>query len=45
MIEHDGDVMTRVVPDAKAKTLIPLVTENVEKGHGYGGIRNIGTIA
>lgn len=32
MIERDGDVMVKVVPNAKTKTLIPLITENVEKG-------------
>lgn len=32
MIERDGDVMTKVVPNVKTKTLIPLITDNVEKG-------------
>lgn len=32
MLEKDGDVMTKVVPNVKAKTLKPLIHENVEKG-------------
>ena len=32
MVERGGDVMAQVVPDAKIKTLLPLVTDNVAKG-------------
>ncbi len=32
MIERGGDIMTHVVPDAKTKTLIPLIKENVAEG-------------
>jgi len=32
MLEKDGDVMTKVVPNVKAKTLKPIIKENVKKG-------------
>jgi len=32
MVERGGDVMTRVVPNAQRKTLIPHIVANVEKG-------------
>ena len=32
MLERDGDVMTKVVPDVRKKTLQPIIKENVEKG-------------
>lgn len=32
MLEKAGDVMTRIVPDVKRKTLHPHIEENVEKG-------------
>jgi transposase len=32
MLEKDGDVMTKVVPNVKSKTLNPIIHENVEKG-------------
>lgn len=32
MLERDGSVMTKVVPDAKTETLEPHITMNVEKG-------------
>ena len=32
MVERGGDLMTKVVPNAKSKTLIPLIEKNVEKG-------------
>ena len=32
MLERDGDVMAKVVPDVKMRTLHPIVTENVEPG-------------
>lgn len=32
MLEKDGDIVTKVVPNVKAKTLKPLIHENVEKG-------------
>lgn len=31
MLQRDGDVMTHVVPDAKTKSLRPLILEHVEK--------------
>ena len=31
MMERDGDVMTKVVPDSKTRTLRPHILENVEK--------------
>lgn len=32
MMEKDGDVMTKVVPNVKRKTLHPIIEANVEKG-------------
>ena len=32
MLQKDGDVMTRVVPDVKRKTLQPIIEANIEKG-------------
>lgn len=32
MVQRDGDVMTKVVPDVKSKTLLPIVENNVEQG-------------
>jgi len=32
MVERDGDIMTKVIPDTKGKTILPLVCANVEKG-------------
>ena len=32
MVERDGDIMTHVIPNVKTKTLMPLITENVEQG-------------
>lgn len=32
MLQRDGDVMTKVVPDVKRKTLQPIIKENVEQG-------------
>jgi transposase-like protein len=32
MVERGGDVITRVVPDAKKATLSPIITENVQQG-------------
>lgn len=31
MMQRDGDVMTRVVPDAKTNSIQPIILENVEK--------------
>ena len=31
MMQRDGDVMTKVVPDAKTKSIRPLILENVKK--------------
>ena len=50
MLQRDGDVMTRVVPNVRAKTLIPHITENVAKGAtvstdeltSYRGLTNLG---
>ena len=33
MLERDGDVMTRVVPKAQAKVLVPIIRENVRDGN------------
>ncbi|MCY3762029.1 MAG: IS1595 family transposase [Gemmatimonadetes bacterium] len=32
MVEREGDVMAKVVPDVKRRTLEPIIRENVEKG-------------
>lgn len=32
MIERDGDVLTKIVPNVKTKTLIPVIEDNVEDG-------------
>ncbi len=32
MVERGGDIMTKVVPDASAKTLVGLIRRNVDKG-------------
>ncbi|NVM36891.1 MAG: IS1595 family transposase [Candidatus Lokiarchaeota archaeon] len=32
MMEKDGDIMTKIVDDVKAKTLQPIIESNVEKG-------------
>lgn len=32
MVERGGDVMTKVIPNTKGKTILPLVYENVEQG-------------
>lgn len=32
MVERGGKIMTKVVPDVKRDTLVPIITENVEKG-------------
>lgn len=32
MMQRDGDVMTKIVPNVKTKTLIPVIEENVEDG-------------
>ena len=50
MLERDGDVMTKVVPDVRKKTLQPLIEENVEAGstinsdelRSYGGLTKAG---
>ena len=31
MMERDGDVMTKVVPDSKTKSIRPIILENIEK--------------
>jgi transposase-like protein len=50
MLQRDGEVMTRIVDDAKAKTLIPLIQDNVAEGTtvhsdehcGYTRVRFLG---
>ena len=50
MLERGGDVMTKVVPDVKKRTLKPIVSENVETGstvhtdelRSYKGLNRIG---
>ena len=37
MLERDGDVMAKAVPDVKKKTLQPILAENVEKGSTVHG--------
>lgn len=32
MVERDGDLMTKVVPNVRKKTLLPIIEENIEKG-------------
>jgi transposase len=32
MLQRDGQVMTKIVPDCKIKTLHPIIEENVQKG-------------
>lgn len=32
MAQRDGDVMTKVVPDSKTKTLEPIILENIKRG-------------
>ena len=32
MLERDGDIMTKVVPNVRKKTLQPIIKKNVEKG-------------
>ena len=50
MLERDGDVMTKVVPNVRKKTLQPIIKENVEAGSmvhtdelkSYGGLSKAG---
>ena len=50
MLERDGDVMTKVVPNVRKKTLQPIIKENVESGStihtdelkSYGGLSKAG---
>ena len=50
MLERDGDVMAKVVPNVRKKTLHPIIKENVEKGStvnsdelaSYNGLDNAG---
>ncbi len=50
MLNRDGDVMTKIVPDVKSQTLQPLITDNVEEGstihsdelRSYNGLENKG---
>ena len=52
MLERDGDVMAKVVPDVKKKTLQPIVAENVGKGstvhtdelRSYNGLSKAGYV-
>ena len=50
MLERDGDVMTKIVPDVRKKTLQPIIEENVVAGSAvhtdelksYGGLGKAG---
>ena len=50
MMEKDGDVMTKIVPNVRKKTLQPIIKENVEKGStvhtdefaSYSGLKKAG---
>lgn len=50
MLDRDGDVMTKVVPDRTSKTLFPIIEENIEKGStlhtdehkGYRSVKTLG---
>ena len=50
MMERDGDVMTKVVPNVRKKTLQPIIKANIEKGSAvhtdelksYGGLDKAG---
>lgn len=52
MLERDGKVMTKIVPDAKTRTLQPHIFENIEQGSeiqsdewwAYKGLHNKGYI-
>lgn len=48
MLDRDGDVMTKVIPDRKMTTLWPIIQENVEKGStlhtdDFTAYRSLGT--
>jgi len=50
MVERDDNIITRVIPDAKSKTLLPHIVENVEQGttvssdelHTYKSLPSLG---
>ena len=50
MLERDGDIMTKVVPNVRKKTLQPIIKENVKKGStvhtdelkSYNGLKKAG---
>jgi transposase-like protein/predicted RNA-binding Zn-ribbon protein involved in translation (DUF1610 family) len=50
MLDRDGDVMTKVVPDRTSKTLFPIIEDNIEKGStlhtdehkGYRSVSKLG---
>ncbi len=50
MLERDGDIMTKVVPNVRKKTLQPIIKKNVEKGStvhtdelkSYNGLKQAG---
>ncbi len=50
MVERDGDIMTKVIPNVRKRTLQPIINENVEKGStvhtdelkSYQGLRTAG---
>ena len=50
MLERDGELMTKVVPNVRKKTLQPIIKENVEKGStvqtdelkSYNGLKQAG---
>ena len=50
MVQRGGDVITHVIPDAKSKTLLPHIENDIEKGstissdelHSYKRLRSMG---
>ena len=32
MVQRNGDIVTKVIPDAKSKTILPIIEKHVEKG-------------
>ena len=50
MLERDGDVMLKVVPNVRKKTLQPIIKANIEKGStihtdelkSYSGLKKVG---
>jgi transposase len=50
MLQRDGEIMTKVIPNSKGSTLLPIIEENVAKGstchtdeaNGYRSLKNRG---